>query len=426
MPEKKNIKEEIKKLIKEYFSAGKKEFIPGKTKIPLNVPSYGWEEAYEAIESILSTWVTMGEKVYKFERIFAKYIGVKKGVMVNSGSTANLIALSVLANPNTKNRIMEGSEIITPAVTWSTTVFPISNVNSVPVLVDIDLGTYTIDMNMIEKAITKKTKAILPVHLLGNPCDMDRITEIAEDHDQFIIEDCCEAHGAKWGAKKVGSFGDISTFSFFFSHHISTIEGGIVLSKNEDYLETAKSLRAHGWIRELEDRENIAKKYKDIDERFLFVNTGYNVRPTEIQGAFGIHQMKKLEKFIKIRRKNARYWTKKLKIYSDYIVVPEEKKGTRHAWFGYPLTVKPEAPFTRKQLTNFLEAKGIETRPLMAGNIAEQPAIKLIKHRTVGNLDVSKMVMRNSFFFGNHHFIGEREREYIVGSVAEFVEEVKA
>ena len=423
MAKENEIKEKIKQLVKDYFSLKTSEFIPGETKIPLNIPSYSWEEAYEAIESIITTWVTMGEKVQKFERLFADYVGVKNAVMVNSGSTANLLALSVLTNPEINNRIKMGEEIITPAITWSTTVFPIINVNAMPVLVDVNFDTYTMNTTEIEKAITDKTRAIMPVHILGNPCDMKKIMEIAEEHDLFIVEDCCEAHGAEFNGKKVGSFGDISTFSFFFSHHISTIEGGMILTNNEEYTELAKSLRAHGWIRELKNRNEISKRYKEIDERFLFINLGYNVRPTEIQGAFGIHQIKKLDKFIEIRRNNARYWTEKLKVYSDYLLLPEEREGTKHVWFGYPVTVKPTAPFTRKELVDFLEHKGIETRPLMAGNMAEQPAMKLFKYRKVGNLSNSQNIMSRAFFFGNHQGIGKAEREYIRDCISEFIEQ---
>jgi len=417
------IKEKIKQLVKDYFSLKTSEFVPGETKIPLNIPSYSWEEAYEAIESIITTWVTMGEKVQRFEKKFADYVGVENAVMVNSGSTANLLALSVLTNPVINNRIKKGEEIITPAITWSTTVFPIINVNAMPVLVDVDFDTYTIDTTEIEKAITDKTRAIMPVHILGNPCDMKKIMEIAEEYDLFVVEDCCEAHGAEFNGKKVGSFGDISTFSFFFSHHISTIEGGMILTNIDEYAELAKSLRAHGWIRELKNRNEIGKMYKEIDERFLFINLGYNVRPTEIQGAFGIHQIKKLDNFIEIRRINARYWTEKLKVYSDYLLLPEERNGTKHVWFGYPVTVKPTAPFTQKELVDFLEHKGIETRPIMAGNMAEQPAMKLFKYRKVGNLNNSKNIMHRSFFFGNHHGIGKAEREYIADCISEFIEQ---
>jgi CDP-6-deoxy-D-xylo-4-hexulose-3-dehydrase len=202
----------------------------------------------------------MGKKVQTFERMFAEFIGVKNAVMVNSGSSANLVALSVLTNRAIKNRIKRNDEVITPAVTWSTTLFPIINVGAVPVLVDVNLETYDIDTSEMEKAITHKTKAIMPVHLLGNPCDMKKIMEIAEDHNLFVIEDACEAHGAEFNGKKVGGFGDLATFSFFFSHHISTIEGGMVITNNEKYAELAKSLRAHGWIRELKNSPKSIKK----------------------------------------------------------------------------------------------------------------------------------------------------------------------
>jgi CDP-6-deoxy-D-xylo-4-hexulose-3-dehydrase len=421
MTQKDEIKKQMKHLLKEYFSLQTREFISGETKIPLNVPSYDWEEAYEAIDSLLTTWVTMGKKVQTFERMFAEFIGVKNAVMVNSGSSANLVALSVLTNRAIRNSIKRNDEVITPAVTWSTTLFPIINIGAIPVLVDVDPETFTIDTDEVEKAITHKTKAIMPVHLLGNPCDMKKIMEIAEDHNLFVIEDACEAHGAEFEGKKVGGFGDLATFSFFFSHHISTIEGGMVVANNEKYAELAKSLRAHGWIRELENKEKIAETYKGIDKRFLFINVGFNVRPTEIQGAFGIHQIKKLDGFIKIRRDNAKYWTKKLKIYSDYLAIPEDKKDVKHVWFGYPITVKFGAPFTREELVNFLEAKGIETRPIMAGNIVEQPVMKSFRYRKVGDLKNSRIIMRRSFFFADHHAIGKKEREYIVNCISEFM-----
>lgn len=419
------IKRKIKKLIKEYFSLRKSEFIAGKTKIPLNVPSYDWEEVFEAIDTMLTTYVTMGDKVRKFERIFADYIGVKNAIMVNSGSSANLVALSMLTNPAIKNGIKKGYEIIAPAVTWSTTIFPIINVHATPVLVDVNLETFTIKPNSIEKAIGNKTKAIMPVHLLGNPCDMKRIMEIAEDYDLYVIEDSCEAHGAEIDGKKVGSFGELATFSFFFSHHISTIEGGLILTNDENFSDLARIMRAHGWIRDVKNKDEIAARYKEIDERYLFINLGYNLRPTEIQGAFGINQMKKLNEFIKIRRSNARYWTKVLKEYSDYLLVQEERRGTKHSWYGFPITVKPDAPFTRGDFVNFLEKKGIETRPIMAGNMAEQPAMKLFNYRKTDNLNNSRIIMRRSFFFGNHHGIGKREREYIANSIIEFLESYK-
>jgi len=421
-----DILNQIKELTIEFFSRDEeKGFVPGKTRIPLNEPSYSWEESYEAIESILTTWVTMGKKVKAFENMFAEYVGVPYAIMVNSGSSANLLALSILTNPLTKDRIKPGDEVITPAVTWATTVFPIMNVGAVPVLVDVDLRSFNIDVNEIEKAITDKTRAIMPVHLLGNPCDIKQIMEIARKHSLFVIEDCCEAHGAEVGGQKVGSFADLATFSFFFTHHISTIEGGMLLTANRDLGEMAKALRVFGWVRDMQDKNEIAEKYKDIDSRFLFINTGYNLRPTEIQGAFGIHQMGKLDKFIDIRRDNARFWMENLEQYSDFLLLPEEKPGTKHVWFAYPITVKPDAPFTRKELVDFLESKGVETRPIMAGNISEQPAMNLFDYRKAGDLPDSRIIQSHSFFFGNHQGIGKTERKAVVDYFNEFMSGVK-
>ena len=308
---------EISKLLQQHFKNSKDEFIPGKTKISIATPTYGFAEVNEAIDSLLSTWVTMGKKVKKFENNFAKYIGSRHAVMVNSGSSANLLALSILTNPKFSKRIKAGSEVLTPAVTWATTIFPIVNVNLVPSIIDVDLENFNLDVDKLRKSITKKTKAIMPVHLLGNPANMKEIIDVAKEYDLFVIEDSCEAHGAKFNNKKAGSFGDISTFSFFLSHHISTIEGGMLLTKNEEIFELAKSMRIFGSIRDQKNKKQIAKKNPKLDPRFLFDSLGYNIRPTEIQGAFGIHQIKKLEKFIKIRTYNANFWNKKLAKFSN-------------------------------------------------------------------------------------------------------------
>ena len=422
MDKRTEIEKKTKYLIREYFSVEKNvKFISGKTAIPLVVPSYGWEEVCEALDSLLDTNVTMGEKVKRFEAMFAEYIGVRFATMVNSGSSANLLALSILTNHVLKDRIRPGDEIITPAVTWATTVYPIINCGAIPVLVDVDLETFNINIEEVKKAITDKTRAIMPVHLLGNPCNMDKIMEIAREHNLYIIEDACEAHGAEFKERKVGSFGNMATFSFFFSHHISTIEGGIVLTNNEELAELAKALRAFGWVRDLKNKDKLTSEYKSIDPRFLFVNIGYNFRPTEIQGAFGIHQLGKLENFINIRRSNARFWSERLKKFKNCLLLHSERKGTRHVWFGYPVTVKPNAPFTREELVAFLEAKGVETRPIMAGNIDEQPMMKLFDYRRAGNLPNSRLITRNSFFFGNHHGIGHEEREAITEYIEQFM-----
>lgn len=420
--ESKSLKDQLRHLLKQYSSI--RNAGDSRPAVPLAVPSYSLDEIAEAVDSLLAGQVTMGEKVMRFERLFSEYLGVKHSVMVNSGSSANLIALSILTNPTVPNRIKPGDEVIVPAVAWSTTIFPVAQVGARPVLVDVRLDDYNIDVAEVERAITPRTRAIVPVHLLGNPCQMDAINELASSNRLFVMEDACEAHGAEYLGRKAGSFGDIGTFSFYLSHHITTIEGGMVVTNNDQFAELARTLRAHGWIRELNSRSKIASQYPTIDSRFLFVNLGFNVRPTEIQGAFGIHQMGKLENFIAKRRTNADFWSERLANYSHILRLPpqEEPAGTRRVWFGYPVSVREGAGFNRKQLTDFLEKSGIETRPVMAGNLEEQPAMRLIEHRTLGDLPNAKEIMRRAFFWGNHAAVGEEERVYVADTIRGFLE----
>ncbi len=423
MPRKSPVLAKLSPAIRKHFELNqRREFVPGKTRIPLTVPTYGSEEVEEALDSLLSTWVSMGKKVRRFEELFAEYLGSKFAVMVNSGSSANLLALSVLTNPILRGRIEPGGEVITPAVTWVTTVYPIQNVGCVPVLVDVDLETFNVLPEEVEKAVGPKTRAIMPVHLLGGACRIDRVEKVAEDRDLFVVEDACESTGAEFGGRKVGSFGDMGTFSFYMSHHISTIEGGMVVTDDEELYEYLKAMRAFGWVRDLKDSKKHAEENPGIDPRFLFVTSGYNLRPTEIQGAFGIHQIRKLDRFISMRRRNAAYWNKRLKGYGDVLILPREEEGTKHVYFGYPLTVKPDASFQRENLVSHLEKKGIETRPIMAGNIAEQPVLKHTPHRVSGELKNSGVIMRRSFFFGNHNGVGPEEREYIADSIIDFLD----
>src|SRR5438309_5518235 len=266
----------VRPYIRKHFKIkDKHEFVPGKTKIPLIIPSYGADEVEEALESMLSTWVTMGKKVKRFEEMFAEYLGSRYAVMVNSGSSANLLTLSVLTNPLLQDRIMPRTEIITPAVTWATTVYPIANVGCTPVLVDVDPHTFNILPEEMEKALTSKTRAVVPVHLLGGPCELDKISQFAEDHDLFVVEDACESTGAEIQDRKVGSFGDMGTFSFFISHHISTVEGGIVVTDDDVLYEYLKAMRAFGWVRDLREKTSYSSANKGIDPRFVFVTHGY-------------------------------------------------------------------------------------------------------------------------------------------------------
>jgi CDP-6-deoxy-D-xylo-4-hexulose-3-dehydrase len=387
--------------------------------LPLVRPSFGSEEVLESIDSLLSTFLTMGKKVKRFETSFAKYQGVKHAIMVNSGSSANFLAMHIIANPALKHHIKPGDEVIVPATTWSTSIFPIIDVGAVPVLVDSNSDTFNLDLSCLNAAITPKTRAIMAVHLLGNPCMLDALREIADHNNLFLIEDCCEAHGAEYKGKKVGAGGDIGTFSFFFSHHISTIEGGMIITDNDDYAELARCMRAHGWIRDLENQDEIAKKYPEIDHRFLFYNRGFNLRPTEIQGAFGIHQLEKLDSFIDARRKNAEYWVNGLAPLEDHLSVQIEQDGGKHAWFGFPILIKGE-PKKRDQLVSVLEKNRIATRPILAGNMANHPAMKMFSHRVSGKLTVSDNLHRHGVFIGNHHAVTQEEKDHFVGVLKSF------
>lgn len=414
------ISAQIQKLVEQYFALGEPPTarLSG-ARIPLHLPSYGSPEVNEALDSLLSTQVTMGRKVSRFEQMWAEYLGVRHAVMVNSGSSANLLACAMLANPWVPNHLQAGDEVIVPAVAWSTSYFPLVNHGLVPVLVDVELTTFALDPVAVERAITPKTRAILAVHLLGVACDMDRLQAICRQHRLFLMEDACEAHGAMYRGRKVGAFGDVGSFSFYFSHHLSTIEGGMLVTSDDTLADLARVLRAHGWTRDMRKKE---PPHPTIDERYLFVNLGYNLRPTEVQAAFGIHQLDRLETFVDERRQNTRTWNAALSKYPEWFLIHpgREGDGSRSVWFGFPITVRPEAPFTRAELRAFFEAKGIETRPIMAGNFLDQPAIQLMAHRVGGPLPNAELITANSFFIGNHQGVRQAEQRYVVECLETF------
>lgn len=416
----KKLSTQIKKLFE--ITNKKKEFVPGKSRIKLIEPTFDYQEIIDSLDSLISTQVTMGRKVKRFEKIFALYCKTKYSTMVNSGSSANLLAISILTNPEFKNKIKPHSEVITPAVTWPTTIFPLVNMGLKPKFVDIDLDTYCINTDLMYDAVTKETGLLLPVHLLGNVCDMGKICELANEKNFLIMEDCCEAHGALFKNKHVGTFGAIGTFSFFLSHHITTIEGGMIITDDDVVDELSKMLRAFGWIRDIKNKKMFISENPDIDPRFLFRNLGFNLRPTEIQGAFGINQISKLQKFIKIRKENTEFWNKALKQYSDYLILPREQKNCKQSYFCYPITIKHDAPFNRDDLTKYLENKKIETRSIMSGNMIAQPVMRLIEYSKHGKLTNSELVMRNSFLFGNHQGIGKEERQFVAKCIIDFIE----
>lgn len=389
--------------------------------IRLHEPTFSHEEINAAVDVMLSTKVTMGPKVKGFEREYADRFGHKHAIMNNSGSSANLLAVAAIVNPATKNGPKPGDEVIVPALSWSTTVWPLVQCGLKPVIVDIDPVTLNMDPNEIERAISPRTRAVMLVHVYGNPCDMDAIVDICRRRNLELLEDCCEALGAYYDGKAVGKFGRVGTFSFYFSHHMTTLEGGMCVSDDFEFAEIMRMLRAHGWTRELEDRERYLKLYPDIDPRFLFVNVGYNLRATELQGAFGSVQLPKLAKFVDQRRENTAAWGKDLARWSEFFLFQKETRKARSSCFGFPMTLKDDAPFKVREFMTFLNEAGIETRPIIAGNIAVQPAMKLFDHRVVGDLKHSTRVMKGGVTFGNHQAIGKAARDHVTSTVASFM-----
>lgn len=423
MIDKNKILNNIKQSIEEYWNSEHDfKFDPNKPVVRLHEPSFGPEEICAGLEPMLTTFVTMGKKVKEFEKQYASHFGHKYGVMNNSGSSANLLAIAAIANKQTENCLNPGDEVIVPALSWSTTVWPLIQLGLIPVFVDCDLASFNFDMDKLEAAIGQKTKAIMLVHVYGNPCDMDRINEIVKKHKLQLIEDCCEAMGAEYKGKPVGTFGRVATFSFYYSHHITTLEGGICVTDDYDLTETMRVLRAHGWSREAEGHQKYVEKYPDIDPRFIFINLGYNLRPTEVNAAMGMIQLPKLAGFIEKRRKAAAYFLEKLDKYSKYFLFQQETEKGKHVWFGFALIVKEDAPFKASDVALHLQSKNIETRPIIAGNMARHPALNDYQHRIAGNLNNADTIMQRGLAFGCHHAVDEAACDYIIGQIDSFME----
>jgi len=373
--------------------------------------SWGIEE-YNVIKAVVaSKQFTMGKKVKEFEEKFAKYIDSKYSVMVNSGSSANLLAIAALFFKKT-SPLKRGDEVIVPALSWPTTFSPLYQYGLNLKFVDIDLHTLNYDLNILQDAITEKTKIILAVNLCGNPNDFKRLQEIINDRNIILMEDNCESMGATFEEKKTGTFGLVGTFSTFFSHHISTMEGGIIATDNEEIYHILLSLRAHGWTRELPKNNLLTDlDLKDpFENLWKFILPGYNVRPLELSGAIGIEQLKKLPDFVKIRRMNAQFFQKTFNDDANFII---QKEIGRSSYFGFSLIIKPNSGFNRDAIIKLLNSNSIESRPIFSGNFVKTDAIKFFNYETVGKLINANIVHTNGFIVGNHHFDIREKIEYL-------------
>ena len=386
---------------------------------PLASTTWGLEE-YEALQRVIQAGnFTMGAEVRAYEDAFASHIGSKYAVMTNSGSSANL-ALMAAARYVQGSNLQDGDTVIAPAVSWSTTYYPVHQLGLTLSLVDIDRETLNLNINKVREAITPRTKAILTVNLLGNPSDLLGLQQIAKEYNLLLFEDNCESLGAKLRGKQAGTFGLAGTYSSFFSHHISTMEGGITVTDDLAFYQTLKSIRAHGWTRDLPNENFVHNKSGDEwDDLFRFVLPGYNLRPLELEGALGQAQIKKLDGFISHRRANA---ASLIKESSRFPNIKLQKENGESSWFGFSLLLDGPLSGKRRLLVQALNKADIQSRPIVAGNFALNPVMKHLRHNPLPTLSHADDIHQNGLFVGNHHFPMDKQIERLSNVLETFEE----
>ena len=377
-----------------------------KYKYPLLDDAFSNKDLFEGIKVIMSGQLTMSKKTFEFEKKFAKKVNARYAIMVNSGSSANLLSTFAACNPLRKNTFKPGDEVLIPALCWPTSLWPLVQAGLKPKFVDVDTKTLNVKVKDILKKITKKTKVILLIHVLGNSTDVDLISNIAKKKKIIVIEDTCESLGTKYKGKSLGTFGDFGTYSFYYSHQISSGEGGMVVCNSFDDYQILLSMRAHGWSRNLKLHKNIDKYYPNLDKRFIFVNSGFNLRPTDIAASIGSSQFDSLSKFIKIRKKNRVKIIKSLKMspnWDNQYQFLEINKNVNPSFFGFPIIISKKYQGLKKQLLIKLEKLGIESRPIISGNFLNQPAAKLFKFKQKPtDFPNSQSIEDRGFFIGLH------------------------
>ena len=429
-----NIKKEIFNLVAEYYTEKHKPkpFIPGETYIPYAGRVYDEKEMISLVDSALDFWLTAGRFAKQFENDFSKYLGVKHCILTNSGSSANLLAISALTSPKLgERRLKPGDEVITTACAFPTTVNPIIQNNLNPVFIDVDVGTYNIQTDKIEGAISKKTKAIFLAHTLGNPFDLDKIQDICEKYNLWLIEDNCDALGSKYNEKYTGTFGHIATFSFYPAHHITMGEGGALVTNDIQIEKLIKSFRDWGrdcWCEPGCDN-TCGKRFGwqlgtlpyGYDHKYIYSHIGYNLKITDMQAAIGVEQLKKLPSFIEARKKNFMLLYEGLKKYEKYFILPEIEPKADPSWFGFLITVRKHVGFTRGGIVKYLENNKIATRMLFAGNITRHPSFEDVKYRIFGDLKNTDIIMNNTFWIGVYPGINEVQINYILEKFKSFL-----
>ena len=427
------IRRQIHDLVAQYHTLkhATPAFEPGTSAVPVSGRVYGPSDMQMLADSMLEFWLTTGRFNDAFEKRFAERVGAKHVITVNSGSSANLVAFSALTSPRLRDRQLKpGHEVITAATGFPTTVNPTLHWGLVPVFVDVKLKTYNIDPDQIEAAITPKTRAIMIAHTLGNPFDIAPIKAICDKHGLFLVEDCCDALGATYDGKHVGTFGDVGTCSFYPAHHITMGEGGAVFMNNTNFKKIAESFR--DWGRDCycePGKDNTClKRFKwklgdlphGYDHKYIYSHLGFNLKITDMQAAVGLAQMDRLEGFIADRKRNFTTLKEGLKELEEYLILPEATARSEPSWFGFPITVQPGAPFTRDELVLHLNDKKIATRLLFGGNLIRQPYMIGREFRTIGDLPNANLVVTNTFWIGVYPGLGQAQLSYVLDVIRAF------
>lgn len=426
---------EILELTRRYYREAFPEqvFEPGTSPVPVSGRVFDQDEIVKLVDSSLDFWLTTGRFADEFERRFAKLFGRRHAILVNSGSSANLVAFLALTSPKLgRRRITPGDEVITVAAAFPTTVNPMVQFGAVPVFVDIDLPTFNVDVSRLEEAVSEKTKAVMIAHTLGNPYNLDAVTAFCKEHKLWLIEDCCDAVGSTYRGQQVGSFGDLATVSFYPAHHITMGEGGCVITNKGQLKLLVESFRDWGrdcWCEP--GKENTCGKRFDqqfgdlphgYDHKYVYSHIGYNLKLTDMQAAVGVAQLEKLDDFIQIRKDNFARLHAGLEDLEHELMLPEATEHSDPSWFGFPLAVRPEGPLSRHNLVRQLDQAGIHTRQLFGGNLLRQPAYRNIPHRVVGDLTNTDFVMDNALWIGVYPGLTEPHLDYVLGSFHEIIE----
>ena len=423
------LREQILDLVREYHDVAfaPDEFVPGETPVRFAGRVFDEKEVVNLVDSSLEFWLTTGPWAQKFEKRFARLNGVRHALLVNSGSSANLVALSCLTSTKlAERRLRPGDEVITCATGFPTTVNPIIQNGLVPVFVDVDVPTYNLDVSMLEAALSEKTKAIMVAHTLGNPFDLGAIKAFADEHDLWLVEDCCDALGSTYEGKPVGSFGDLASVSFYPAHHITMGEGGCVLIDKGKIKVLAESFRDWGrdcWC-EPGKEDTCGKRFDHqlgdlphgYDHKYIYSDVGYNLKLTDMQAAVGLAQLDKLDSFTAARKANFRRLHEGLSDLQEYLILPEPTPNSDPSWFGFPVALREDCPVDRDRILRFFNERKIATRLLFAGNLVRQPAYLNSEHRRVGDLSSADFVMNNVFWVGVYPGLTEAQLDFMIES----------